>query len=108
MSALAAFTRDTKARGEQMPETVTLDELIRRGFLQEEDVSAFVGMKAVISLGASAIQPQSILMEATLPDGTKMVALGDGSVQPRTIVQKREFLKSVQPKTPPGPPLPVR
>ena len=107
MTALASYARDIKARGEKLPESVTLDELIRRGLLQPEDVSAFLGMKVVIPLGSNETDPQSILMDVTLPDGTKLVAMGDGSVQQETTARTRQRLIDTQPKTPTNPPLPA-
>jgi hypothetical protein len=89
VSALAAYKREIQSRGEKPPESVTLDELIRRGFLQEEDVSAFAGMNAIISLNADETHPQSALMEVTHPDGTKLVVQGDGTVQQVSGVGKR-------------------
>jgi hypothetical protein len=109
MNALDAYSREVKARSEKLPSSVTLDELVRRGFLQEKDVRAFAGMKAVISLDASETEPQSILMELTHPDGTKTVVQGDGSVQQETTARTRDRLKRLigaQPKTPLSPPLP--
>ena len=108
MNALATYSREIQARGEKLPASVTLDELIRRGLLLEDDVNSFAGMKAVIFLGADETQPQSILMEVTHPDGTKTVVQGDGSVQQATTARMRELLKSTPPKTPASPPLPAR
>lgn len=65
-----------------MPESVALDVLIRRGFLNSNDVSAFEGMDVAVSIaGADETRPQSVLARARMADGTEIVALGDGSVQ---------------------------
>jgi hypothetical protein len=108
VAALSSYRQELQATGKPLPESVTLDDLIRRGLLRQEEVMGFDGMKVTIPLtSADESQPQANLLEVTHPDGTKTVVQGDGSVQQATTARMRELLKNAQPKPPPSPPLPA-
>ena len=79
ISALQAFVGDLAARKEPIPQTVSLRELIRCGYIAPNDVHAFDGMELTISLTADETRPQEILARVRLPDGSIHVLLGDGS-----------------------------
>jgi hypothetical protein len=81
--AIQAYAASHPTNGLPLPATVSLDELIERGLLQEADVSVFRGMDVQINLGADETRPADVLARARLPDGVEIVALADGSVQPR-------------------------
>jgi hypothetical protein len=81
--AIQAYAASHPTNGLPLPATVSLEELIRRGLIQEADVSVFRGMDVQISLTADETRPADVLARARLPDGVEIVALADGSVQPR-------------------------
>lgn len=80
-SAMQAFSKDLTSRGQPLPATVSLRELIRGGYIAASDVRAFEGMDVTISLKANETKPQEILMRVRLPDGSVTALLADGSVQ---------------------------
>jgi hypothetical protein len=80
-AAVHMFSQDLASQGKQLPESVSLQELISGGYLATNDVHAFDGMDVTISLSASDAYPQSILIHVRMPDGTQIVAMADGSVQ---------------------------
>lgn len=82
VAAVHAYAKELRQQGVAVPERVALDVLIRRGFLNSNDVSAFQGMHVAVSIaGADETRRQSVLVRARMADGTEIVALGDGSVQ---------------------------
>ena len=81
IAAVQAFSRDERARGEAMPTSVALSELIRKGYITRDEVRAFDGMDVTFSLTADETRPQSVLVRARLPDGSTVIVLGDGSAQ---------------------------
>ena len=81
VAATHAYTQELKARGLAVPESVSLEELIRRGLLRREDVKGFDGMQVTVGLDASETRPQHTLIRVRMPDGQELAALGDGSVQ---------------------------
>jgi uncharacterized protein YpmB len=80
-AAVQAFSRDRAARGQPLPVSVSLQELVSGGYIATNDVRAFDGMDVTISLNASDAYPQSILIHVRMPDGTQIAAMADGSVQ---------------------------
>jgi len=96
ISGLQAFARDHSAHGQTLPPEISLQDLIRGGYLTAEDVQAFEGMDVVFSTQADANQPDSIIARARTPDGQYICALADGSVQQFTESQYQEvWRKSV-------------
>ncbi|HXI53833.1 MAG TPA: hypothetical protein VNH84_20100 [Candidatus Saccharimonadales bacterium] len=81
VAAIQAFSMEEKAGGRALPATVTLQELVRQGYLRAEETRPFDGMQVTISLSADESRPQAILMTARMADGTTQVLLGDGSAQ---------------------------
>jgi hypothetical protein len=79
--AVAAFCRNQQSRGVSLPKSITLQELVTGGFLEREAIRGFGDVTVTISLEVDEKNPQSILMQARLPDGSRVQALGDGSVQ---------------------------
>jgi hypothetical protein len=80
-TAIDAYCRDAKEHNNNLPSSISLQELIAKGFLKREDVSAFDGMKVTVYLTVDDTNPQAVLMRAQLSDGSQIVALADGSVQ---------------------------
>lgn len=81
ISAMRAFTRDLTARGQSLPATVSLRELVSGGYIVANDVRAFDGMDVTIALTADETHPQEILIRVRFPDGSVTALLADGSVQ---------------------------
>jgi hypothetical protein len=93
VTALADYARDCRKRGEPVPPTVTLSGLVRSGYLRQEVGEAFQGVKVVFHGDADETRPGSILVEATMPDGSLIAVLGDGGVQqlsPQRYKQQRK------------------
>jgi hypothetical protein len=81
ISALQAFSRDQAAAGRRLPPEVSVDDLLRGGYLTTNDLRAFEGMEVTFSTQADESHPQMILARARMPDGQFICALADGSVQ---------------------------
>jgi hypothetical protein len=79
-AAIHAYSSKVKSENQSLPSTISLQELIAKGFLKHEDVSAFDGWNVTVSLTADDAYPQSILMTATSSKGDKMIVMTDGSV----------------------------
>ncbi|HSH17186.1 MAG TPA: hypothetical protein VLD18_14185 [Verrucomicrobiae bacterium] len=82
VSAAWSYSGDLRIKGRPVPESVTLEELIKLGFLAESDVSGFAGMEVSVNLHADPKRPKDVLLRARLQDGTELVTLADGTVQP--------------------------
>jgi hypothetical protein len=80
MSALQAFSRDQAAGGRQLPREVSLQDLLRGGYLTTNDVAAFESMDVTFSTQADETKPQMILARARTSDGQFICLLADGSV----------------------------
>jgi hypothetical protein len=94
LSAIQAFARDTTNRGEPLPQSVSLHELVSRGYLSSNSVRAFAGLQAKVWLRAIPTVPSSeVLMSARLPDGRVCAALADGSVQQFSAQRFAQYLK---------------
>src|SRR5258706_272725 len=79
IDALQSYARDRTARGQSLPASVSLSELVAGGFLSADGAKAFGAKDVRISLTIDETRPQDVLMEAQLPDGTRLISLGDGS-----------------------------
>jgi hypothetical protein len=84
-AAVHAFARDRAARGQPLPTSISLRELVNGDYIATNDVHAFDGMDVTISLAPSLAaldaDPESILIHVRMPDGAQIVLLGDGSIQ---------------------------
>ena len=81
LSAMQAFERDVKNQGQPLPPSVSLSELVRRGYISTNSVRAFDGLETKVWLTANLADMNSVLMSARFPDGSVSAALADGSVQ---------------------------
>jgi hypothetical protein len=82
VAAAQAFTRALKNAGQPIPPSVQLDELVAHGFLKSEDAAAFHGLDASVLLTGPDLGAKTVLMRVRLQDGSFLVLLADGSVQP--------------------------
>jgi hypothetical protein len=78
--ALQAYARDRVAQGQPLPPTVSLSDLVAKGYLSFDDVSVFRGADVEFYPGVDLKSPKSVLARARMADGTEMVVLVDGSV----------------------------
>jgi hypothetical protein len=83
VKAAADYGQQLKTQGLAVPESVTLEELQKRGLLGPRDARGFEGLRVTISLKHDATRLEDALMSVTFPDGRELVALGDGSIQQR-------------------------
>ena len=81
ISAMQAFSKNLTARGQPLPASVSLRELVSAGYIAARDVAAFDGMDVTISMKVDDAQPQEILIRVRLPDGSVTALMADGSVQ---------------------------
>jgi hypothetical protein len=79
--AVQKYSQDCKLRGQTLPRSINLHDLIDGGYVSRNDVQVFDGMEVTISLSADETRPQDTLVDARLPNGEHIVVLGDGSVQ---------------------------
>ena len=81
IAAVRAFSQDRVKKGEALPDSLPLQELVKGNFITAEDVRAFDGMEVTFHLTTDTTDPKAVLIRARLPDGSQMVMLGDGTVQ---------------------------
>ena len=81
VAAASAYTRELIAHRQPIPKTVSLNELLTRGYLKPADVAPFQGLDAALVLTSDASDPRGVLMRVHMPDGTDLVLLADGSAQ---------------------------
>ena len=93
ISAVQAFSQDLTKQGLPLPSSVSLGELVNRGYISTNSVRAFEGVEARIWLTVNPTEPQSVLMSARLPDGRVNAALADGSVQQLSAQRFAEHLR---------------
>lgn len=83
MEAARLHGQDLRARGLPVPASVTLKELLQKGLVREELVSGLSALDVTVSLATDEIDPAGVLMRVRFPDGSEIVAMGDGSVHQR-------------------------
>ena len=93
IAAMQAFSQDLKSRGRPLPPSVSLDELVRGGYLAASTVHAFDGMDVRVSTTATEDYPSEILISARLPDGSVVALLADGSVHQLSASGFEDYLK---------------
>jgi len=81
VAAARGYTRMLVASKQPIPATVSLNELLARGFLKPADVAPFQGLQTEIILTSDASNPRAALMRVHLSDGTDLVLFNDGSTQ---------------------------
>jgi hypothetical protein len=79
--AAQSYSRDHVSRGQPLPSSVSLRDLVGSGYVSAEDVRAFDGMDVTIYPMVGDAYPQSILVRVRMPDGVEIAAMADGSVQ---------------------------
>lgn len=80
-AAVRAYTQAVQARGDALPGSVTLTQLVQGGFLAPEAAKTFDGVELTFSLRTNATEPQAYVVLARLANGEQLAVMGDGSVQ---------------------------
>jgi hypothetical protein len=80
--AIDAFCRERSALGYPLPQTITLSQLVKDGYLHAEAIRGVGSAEVTFSLRPDTRNPGSVLIEARLPDGSRIGALANGSIQP--------------------------
>jgi hypothetical protein len=81
VAAEQSYLRDHVSRGQPLPASVTLRDLVGSGYISTNDVRAFDGMEVIFYPTANNNDPQAILVRVRISDGSQVVVLADGSVQ---------------------------
>lgn len=79
--AAQSYSRDKVAHGQPLPAYVSLRDLVASRYVSTEDVREFGGMDVTVYPRTNDTDPQAILIRVRMPDGTQIVAMGDGSIQ---------------------------
>jgi len=80
ISAAHNYTRFLIQNQQPIPQAVSLQVLVDKGFLQPADIGPFQGLKAAIALTKRGSGP-SVLMRVQMPDGMDLVLFEDGVTQ---------------------------
>lgn len=70
----------TKA-GQPIPNTLSPQDLIDRKLLSASDAAGLEGVKIRLLAAPNEQEPEAMLIEVTLTDGTRLAAFADGSVR---------------------------
>jgi hypothetical protein len=77
--AAHAYTVDLRAARQPIPKSVPLQQLATLGYLKPEQIAAFRGLEATLSLTGDERNPKTELMRVHMPDNTDIVLLNDGT-----------------------------
>jgi hypothetical protein len=91
-AALQAFCRDESANG-QLPAEVSLQDLLKGGYVNSNDMRAFEGIEVTFSTHYDDGAPELILARALAPDGQSICLLADGSVQQLSARKYSDYLR---------------
>ena len=80
LPAAHAYAKLLKAEGVPIPTFVSVQALVARGLLAQDDLKSFAGMEVSVSTSAVDDGSREVLIRARQPDGTDVVLLADGSV----------------------------
>jgi hypothetical protein len=75
------FVRDLASRGQPLPTSVTLQDLVTSGYISTDEVRPLEGADVTFYPRAIDTSPQTILIRVRMSDGSEIVALADGSVE---------------------------
>lgn len=80
-AAVEGFTRDRKARGIQLPATVTLQDLVSGAYLRAGEVAGLSGTQTTVAVDVNESTPAMIWIRVRFPDGCSFAEMADGSIQ---------------------------
>jgi len=81
LKAVTQFTREKIARGQPVPASISLNELVGAGYIKPDDAAAFKGVDLTLYPSALGTLPQAPVARARLADGSQVLLLADGTVQ---------------------------
>jgi Flp pilus assembly protein CpaB len=81
VSAVQSYSRGHISRGQPIPSSVTLRDLVSGGYIPAKDVRSFDGLDVAFYPTVSDSNPQAVLVRVRMADGSQIVALADGSIQ---------------------------
>jgi hypothetical protein len=79
--AAQSYSRDHVSRGQPLPSSISLQDLVNSGYISAADIRAFDGMIVTIYPIDVDTYPQSVLIRMQLSDGRQITAMADGSIQ---------------------------
>ncbi len=80
-SASKAYSRALRDRGQPVPASIPLSDLVKLGYLRTQDTEAFEGMDTQVGLQTNEALPVYAIMRVKMSDGSIIILHGDGSVQ---------------------------
>jgi hypothetical protein len=91
-SAVEAFVRAQKEKGQTVSDTVSLRELVASGYLRVDESAPFGGMDVTFGVGVDVTFPQQIVARVPLRSGSVAVELADGSILQvtRAVLDRQE------------------
>jgi hypothetical protein len=81
LAAAQTYAHDLQARGQTVPPSVAVQDLIAKGLLSPADVSGFAGQPVTVSLPVDTADPNATVMRVRMQDGSQVALVADGSVQ---------------------------
>jgi hypothetical protein len=81
LAAMDNYLRDHNSRGQPLPASMTVQDLVSSGYLSTNDVQALGGMDATFYPTANYHDPKAVLARWLMPDGTQMTFFANGTVQ---------------------------
>jgi Flp pilus assembly protein CpaB len=79
-AAKQSYVRDHASRGQPLPASVTLQDLVSGGYVSTDEVRSLAGADVTFYPAVTDATPQAILVRVRMPDGIQIAALADGSV----------------------------
>jgi len=75
------YVRDRVSRGQPLPASVTLRDLVSGGYISADEVRSLNGADVTFYPAVTDATPQAILVRVRMPDGVEMALTADGSAQ---------------------------
>ena len=74
------YEHDRVSRGQPLPASVTLQNLVSGGYISADEVRSLDGSDVTFYPAVTDATPQAILVRVRMPDGVEIAAFADGSV----------------------------
>jgi hypothetical protein len=76
-----SYVRDHVSRGQPLPASVTVQDLVRGGYVSADEVRSLAGADVTFYPTVTDTTPQAILVRVRMADGVEMAVMADGSFQ---------------------------
>ena len=83
------YLRDLLSRGQPLPDTVTLRDLVSAGYISTDDVRSLDSADVTFYPTVTGANPGEILVRVRMSDGIETDAMADGSVQQAPYKSRR-------------------